>query len=467
LAFGLIDGGDGGRGSAWLTRARDVLDEAGVECAERGLLLLPAGVGALDHGDVPAAMSLFGEVWRLGRQFGDVDVITLAGLGRGQSLIALGDQPAGMALLDEAMVAVGSGALSPPVAGLVACGAIATCQRILDVARAREWTAALTRWCDAQRDLVPYRGQCLVHRAEVFRLHGAWDDAAEAVDAACAQLSDAPAAGDAWYERAELYRLRGELDAAESAYRAASRAGRDPQPGLALLRLAQGDVDAALGSLRRRQGRHESRGGSGHVHQRKDRRPPPQQRVRQARCAVPRRGHGVGVRAWRDRTVYIERPTRRAGIGWFARCGAGCIVPTVGRMLDQAQGIDQLSQALVGVFRSGKVDEVFTDDVFLDRHPPFWRFQIEGLADLAAWLAGYVAHGPDVTAVRTVATVEGFLTEHITAEHDPDRGELISRKLLVCAVRDGRIAGLTVYCSGDWDSTLRARHAAEAPILRP
>ena len=139
----------------------------------------------------------------------------------------------------------------------------------------------------------------------------------------------------------------------------------------------------------------------------------------------------------------------------------------VGRMLDQAAEVDQLSEALVGVFRSGKVGEVFTDDVFLDGHPPFWRFQLEGLADVAAWLSGYVAHVPDVTAVRTMTTAEGFLTEHITTEHDADRGELISRKLLVCAVRDGRIAGMTIYCSGDWDSTLRARHAAEAPTLRP
>ncbi|HKE74282.1 MAG TPA: LuxR C-terminal-related transcriptional regulator [Acidimicrobiales bacterium] len=251
LGFGLLDAGDGGRGGGWLARAGEALDQAGVDCAERGLLLAPAAVGRLEQGDAAAALELFTEIRHIGDRFGDLDVATVGCLGRAQSLVELGDHDAGLPLLDEAMVAVGTGSLSPPVAGLVLCAAIATCQRILDVVRAREWTSALSRWCDAHPDLVPYRGQCLVHRAQVLRLHGAWPDAVTAADAACAELETAPAAGDAWYERAELHRLAGELDAAEAAYRAASRAGRDPQPGLALLRLAQGDVGAAAGAIRR------------------------------------------------------------------------------------------------------------------------------------------------------------------------------------------------------------------------
>jgi DNA-binding CsgD family transcriptional regulator len=251
LGFGLLDIGDAGRGGGWLARATDALDQDGVDCAERGLLLAPAAVGRLEQGDGPAALELFTEIRRIGERFGDDDVATLGCLGRAQSLIELGDRDTGLALLDEAMVAVAAGSLSPPISGLVLCAAIATCQRILDVARAREWTSALSRWCDAHPDLAPYRGQCLVHRAQVLRLHGAWPDAVTAADDACAQLGTAPAAGDAWYERGELHRLRGELEAAEAAYRAASRAGRDPQPGLALLRLAQGDVGAARGAIRR------------------------------------------------------------------------------------------------------------------------------------------------------------------------------------------------------------------------
>jgi hypothetical protein len=136
-------------------------------------------------------------------------------------------------------------------------------------------------------------------------------------------------------------------------------------------------------------------------------------------------------------------------------------------MLQTTRSIEQLSHALAGVFRTGQVGDVFTDDVFLDGHPPFWRFQIQGLDDFSRWLSGYVAHGPEVTVARTMATGAGFLTEHLCVEQDPDRGEITARKVLICTVRGARVAEMTVYCSGDWDADLRARHAAEAPILRP
>jgi DNA-binding CsgD family transcriptional regulator len=252
LGFGLMDDGEGARGAGWLGRAREALDGDGeLECAERGLLLAHGAVEHLVRGEGKRALEVSSEIWQFGVRFSDPDVTTLGCLGRGQALIELGERADGLALLDEAMVAVAAGELSAPMAGLVSCAAIATCQAILDLARAREWTSALTRWCDEHSDLAPYRGQCLVHRAEVLRAHGAWVDAATTADAACERLAGAPAAGDAWYERAELHRLGGELTLAEEAYRAASRAGRDPQPGLALLRLAQGDLPAALGAIGR------------------------------------------------------------------------------------------------------------------------------------------------------------------------------------------------------------------------
>jgi ketosteroid isomerase-like protein len=136
-------------------------------------------------------------------------------------------------------------------------------------------------------------------------------------------------------------------------------------------------------------------------------------------------------------------------------------------MLQTTRSIEQLSDALADVFRTGNVGDVFTDDLFLDGHPPFWRFQIQGLDAFSRWLAGYVAHRPAVTVSHTIATASGFLTEHVSAEHDPDRGQITARKVLICTVRDGRVAEMTVYCSGDWDADLRARHAAEAPIFRP
>lgn len=130
------------------------------------------------------------------------------------------------------------------------------------------------------------------------------------------------------------------------------------------------------------------------------------------------------------------------------------------------RSVAELSDALAEAFRTGHVGDAFTDDVFFDGHPPFWRFQLPHREAFGDWLRGYTAHHPDVDVVRTIPTESGFVTEHNSVE-DTDAGRMTSRKILLCEVRDGRIAALTVYCSGDWDAELRSRHAAEAPILRP
>ena len=126
----------------------------------------------------------------------------------------------------------------------------------------------------------------------------------------------------------------------------------------------------------------------------------------------------------------------------------------------------ELSERLADVFRTADVGDVLTEDVFLDGHPPLWRFQLEGRDTFAAWLKGYSPDGVETTVVRTIPTATGFVTE-LTGRHDEDGEEMTDRKLVLCTVRDGRIAELTVFCSGDWDAALRARHTAEAPILRP
>jgi DNA-binding CsgD family transcriptional regulator len=152
------------------------------------------------------------------------------------------------------MVAVTAGELSPIVTGLVYCNAIAFCQEVYEVRRAREWTAALTRWCESQPEMVAHTGLCLLHRAEIMELSGAWPEALDEARRAgerFAQQAKRTAAGQASYRQGEVHRLRGELAAAEEAYREASRCGWEPQPGLALLRLAQGNREAAMAAIRR------------------------------------------------------------------------------------------------------------------------------------------------------------------------------------------------------------------------
>ena len=125
-----------------------------------------------------------------------------------------------------------------------------------------------------------------------------------------------------------------------------------------------------------------------------------------------------------------------------------------------------LSERLADVFRTADVGDVFTEDLFLDGHPPYWRFQLQGRDQFAAWLAGYAPAGTEVTVARTVPTASGFLTE-LTGRHEEDGAEMTDRKIVLCEVRDRHVSELTIYCSGDWDADLRARHAAETTLLRP
>src|SRR6185436_11823119 len=209
--------------AGWLARTQGIVDDAGLDCAASGYLLIPGLLGALDDGDATAARDMAVRAIEIGDRFDDPDLRAFATLGHGQALIALGDATAGTARLDEVMVAVTAGEVGPITSGIVYCAVILECIRLFDLSRASEWTDALSAWCDAQPDLVPYRGQCLVHRSQVLQAHGTWDDSlAEAVRAR-QRLSEPahPALGLACYQQGELLRLRGEFDAAELAYRAA------------------------------------------------------------------------------------------------------------------------------------------------------------------------------------------------------------------------------------------------------
>ncbi|GIE97197.1 helix-turn-helix transcriptional regulator [Paractinoplanes rishiriensis] len=243
--------GEAARAGGWFGRARRLLDAAGQDGVARGYLLVPEALRGLAAGDVEAARRLFGEFTAVADRFGDRNAMAMARLGTGQALIAGGDTGAGLALLDEVMVAIGAGEVSPIDVGIAYCAAVLACQHAFDLRRAQEWTAALGRWCAGQPDLVPYRGQCLVHRAEVMQWRGDWPDALREATHACRHLERQPASGPALALLGDLHRLRGSFGAAEAAYRDAGRLGHEPQPGLALLRLAQGRVSDAYAAIRR------------------------------------------------------------------------------------------------------------------------------------------------------------------------------------------------------------------------
>ena len=234
VTFALLLRGELAPAGGWLARAERALDEVDGDCVERGGVLIPSAVRHLLEGDAPTALAEFSEALAAGERFGDRDVAAMGRLGRGQALVMTGRLIEGFKELDELMVAVTAGEVSPIVAGLAYCAVIDMCQATFDVRRAQEWTASLSRWCESQPDLVPYRGQCLVHRAEILQLHGDWAAAMDEAGRAYEHLSRPPghpAVGNALYRQAELLRLRGELTRAEAAYRRASERGRQPQPG--------------------------------------------------------------------------------------------------------------------------------------------------------------------------------------------------------------------------------------------
>ena len=254
VMFLAIDG-QVGRAAGWFGRAQRLIEDE--DCVERGYMLMPVAFQLEASGDLEGAAATAGEAAAIAQRFGDQDGLSLAMHAQGHFLVSAGRVADGLALLDEAMVAVTAGQLSPIASGVVYCGVIMGCQHAFEPRRAQEWTAALARWCERQPDMVAFSGRCHVHRAEIMQLKGEWSDAiAEAQHAArrAAIGNHRGALADAAYVQGEVYRLRGELGAAEQAYREASGYGREPYPGLALLRLEQGRLDAALAAIRRELG---------------------------------------------------------------------------------------------------------------------------------------------------------------------------------------------------------------------
>jgi len=252
IGMHLMFGGERARSSGWFARAERLIEDNKLDCVEKGFLLVPAALQSLRKGDTEEATLILEKARKIGVRFNDSDLVTMTLLGSGEANIRQGNFSDGIALLDEAMVAVDSGEVSPVVSGIVYCAVIEMCQKIYDIRRAQEWTSALSRWCDSQPDMVPFRGQCLVRRAEIMQIHGEWPRALIESERACELLTrppGEPAAGEAFYRQAELYRLRGNFGQAEDLYREAGKRARRPMPGLALLRLEEGQIDAATTAI--------------------------------------------------------------------------------------------------------------------------------------------------------------------------------------------------------------------------
>jgi DNA-binding CsgD family transcriptional regulator/predicted Ser/Thr protein kinase len=237
--------------SGWLRRATRLL-EGEAEGVEHGQLALAEARVARARGDSDSELAAAQRAIALGHQFGDPDLVALGQYIEGRLLVRRGDVHGGMATLDEAMLSATQGELGPMATGQVYCNVIAACQELGDLRRAGEWTQALQGWCENQPASV-FPGLCRVHRAEVLRLRGEWEEAErEASQASEDLLEPMPAfASEALYQLGELQRQRGELDAAEATFKRASELGHEPQPGLALVRLARGNRDAAAASVRR------------------------------------------------------------------------------------------------------------------------------------------------------------------------------------------------------------------------
>jgi class 3 adenylate cyclase len=244
--------GESAIGAGWLANAERLL-AAEPECLERGYLARIQSVLAFEgRGDFTAALERADVALAIASRFQDRDLLALAVHDRGRVLVAKGQVAEGNTLLDEATVAAVAGELKPMSTGIIYCNVISSCEEIADYRRASEWTEAARRWCERQ-SIGGFPGICRVHRAGIMRLRGEWSEAEREARRACTELREFNVgyAAAALYEIGEGRLAVGDLPGAEGAFREAHQLGRDPEPGLSLLRLAAGDVPGAMAGISR------------------------------------------------------------------------------------------------------------------------------------------------------------------------------------------------------------------------
>ena len=237
----------------WLARATKLL--AGEpDCHETGLLLwIKVRALLFAANDVAGALASAGQLVELARHLGDPDLEALGLLDQGHALIAAGRAQEGSPLLDEATTLAMTGATELSTTGTVYCSTIFACRNLGDWQRASQWTEESIRWCE-RHSVSGFPGLCRLHRAEIIRMHGSFAEAERDAQDACDELLGwAPRyAGWAYHELGEIRRRRRNLAGARAAFGRALDVGFDPQPGLALLRLDEGDPGGALAAINRR-----------------------------------------------------------------------------------------------------------------------------------------------------------------------------------------------------------------------
>jgi DNA-binding NarL/FixJ family response regulator len=242
--------GEVAEGTGWIARGARIVAEDGTDSAAAGFLDVARALEVAMAGDPEEAARITGECVQTARRHGSDEYAALSLHQQGMFLLAAGRTEEGLACLDEAMLGVAAGECSALVEGIIYCNVISACWSVYELTRAQQWTAAMTQWVASQPDICNFSGECKVRRAELKQLHGRWADALDELDGVTSDV-DRWASGIAAAVRGNLDRLSGRFDAAEELFSLASRLGEDPQPGLALLRLARGSVQAAAAMVRR------------------------------------------------------------------------------------------------------------------------------------------------------------------------------------------------------------------------
>ena len=250
LAMEYADRLDSALWNGWLQRASRLLADQ-PESFEQGWLELCLVRASFERGEMEEGERHAIAAHEIGTRLGDPDLEAFGLALQGAILVMHAQIAEGLSMVDEATLAAVGGELTPYIAGNIYCLTIGICRSVADYRRAAEWTEAATRWCEREA-ITGFPGVCRVNRAEIMRLRGAYAEAEEEASKALRELEAfgrAPQAGAGAYELGEVRLHRGDLDRAEEAFERAHQLGHEPQPGMALLRLARGQIDAARASI--------------------------------------------------------------------------------------------------------------------------------------------------------------------------------------------------------------------------